>query len=33
MHLSSPSETFEFTGLKEMEVSSTAKVLTAGGGA
>jgi hypothetical protein len=33
MHLSSPSETFEFTRLKEMEVSSTAKVLTAGGGA
>jgi hypothetical protein len=32
MRLSSPSEAFEFTRLKEMEVSSTAKVLTAGGG-
>jgi hypothetical protein len=32
MYLSSPSEAFEFTGLKEKEVSSTAEVVTAAGG-
>jgi hypothetical protein len=31
MHPNSPSEAFKFTGLKD-KVSSTAKVLTAGGG-
>jgi hypothetical protein len=32
MHLSSPTETFEFTGIKEKDVSSTAKVPIACGG-
>lgn len=32
MHPSSPSEAFQFTGFKDKEVSSTSKVLTAGGG-
>jgi hypothetical protein len=32
MHLSSPSEAYEFTGHKKKEVPSNAKILSAAGG-